>query len=145
MHGSPAVNYPFDRSATPWRWLWACLLSGGAVGSSFAMQQPDARTLMILGAVWFVVMSVVVFAWVSARAGRLVWDGSEWRCTVWPDLVLGQVHIAMDFQARLVVSIKPAEGSQVQWLWLSREADPSQWHTLRCALVAARQLPAVYQ
>lgn len=139
MHSPPAVSFPFDRSAAPWRFLWFVLLCAGGVCAVLARQQPDDHTLMILGLAWGLAFAGVIVAWVQAPVGILVWDGSRWHCTAWPHLEVGNVRIAMDFQSRVLVALKPAEGLRIQWVWLSREADPLRWHTLRCALVAASQ------
>lgn len=69
------------------------------------------------------------------EAGRLSWDGADWRWESVDAPIGGTIHVRLDAQSGLLVRFVTAAGAS-RWLWLARAADPSQWLALRRAVFA---------
>jgi len=86
------------------------------------------------------VMVSGALAWVSWRAsprGVLAWSGSVW---VWMTGGIqreGDVAVHLDLQTSLLLWFR-AERGRGQWIWLSREAAPVNWHDLRRAVHSSK-------
>lgn len=136
MHNAPAVSYPVGRCHIQ---LW---LTGGLWGLGALV---CALWILAVGQVgWPQALGLLAWAaggalawrdWQRAPAGTLRWDGQQWAWLGEVDSQAGTVQLALDAQRWLLLTFHP-QGGRPQWLWLTREADPTRWQALRRALMA---------
>jgi hypothetical protein len=141
MHSAPSVTYPVGR-----------LLLERVVSLALSALAALAALIMVVSQPWgwgpALTLSSGLGAWALHRRwppsspGRLSWDGKAWclhraavdqegRILVEWDL---QGYLLLRFQPTLSVTPGPPMRAGGEWLWLSRQADPSEWADLRRAV-----------
>jgi len=143
MHSAPSVSYPVGRSpfagwASAGLALLGLLVAGGwTLQSGFGWRQLAAfATVLACGALaWH--------GWLRSPCGVLRWDGLAWSWEEGGAVAPGRPELALDLQSRLLLQWRP-EGGGARWLWIEREAAPSDWEALRRAVYsrASTHVPA---
>jgi len=90
-------------------------------------------------------------------AVTLRWDGQQWwlarltrssraAAAAQIEAVAGEVEVALDFGAWMLLRFRPASGvhreGSARWLPVQRRGLESHWHALRCAVYSPRPAPA---
>ena len=142
MHQPPAVTVSVRVSPLPCRVGSVCLLLGLMQTLLFLSRnplnswQPAALVagLLVSGG----------FAWVFMRrsdVGDLHWSGDAWHWSAFPEPGDCSVHLHLNFQSLLLVSLH-RPGASTVWLWLERGQTPLHWLALRRAVVYTAEKPS---
>ena len=144
MRAAPPVDAALDTGRRE-RMLTLLLhmLAGAVLGAWLALHA-ELRT----ATAWVFVLSASISLlaalgwWLGRRtwpavAGRLRWDGTQWRCIDGSrDLPLVRVVVAVDLGIWLLLRLHPAAGGQPLWRVASARTARGAWHGLRLALAA---------
>lgn len=134
MRCAPSVIYPVLRSRRVGV-LLAVLWCLGALPVTAWLVRVSAPLSACVAVVAWTMLAGALCAWHWWRAepDRLAWDGQSWSTSTVFDAHLA---VALDLQFLMVLRVVPVVGRS-QWLVVDREASPSAWHSLRCAVTAA--------
>lgn len=136
---APPASVPIERSLAFGVGLLGLGLINLAVLAALGLQNTDTHTLVLLGLLFCGVFFCALRAWWNTPVGELVWDGSAWRWSLWPQADNCRVQWTVALPGLSVIRLSWERGS-VHWL----VAGPSvqrhpQWLALRRALVAIDQ------
>lgn len=137
---APAVRYPYGRSMVVGRTLAVLLVAG--LACTMAWLVFSASTSAVFKApvglgLWLMCAAVAGHWWRRFPAGLVAWDGGQWSLVSGlsdKSRPLSQVpRVHLDLQDWMLLSARPVHG-RVEWLWLERRSDDSQWQALRRAV-----------
>jgi hypothetical protein len=144
MHNAPAVSYPVGRSRFQAGMLALVTLLGiaGALLWFVQVEVPGWRQWSML----FGSVATGLGVWWQRRhplTGQLTWDGLSW---IWSDAkrsVPTQLAVVIDFQAAMLLCLRPDDQTRRIWVWVDRNASPTtRWLALRRAVHQyPRQVP----
>ncbi len=136
MHTAPAVDYPVGRSRVQGLLF---LTIGIALAVLYVLWFALADVVgwrHWLGlAVAIAVSLTIAWAWRSAPAGSLCWDGRSWWWESHGVRFGGAVAPALDLQSVVLLRFRSYAGA-CHWFWLERNAAAMQWDALRRAVAA---------
>lgn len=155
MHSAAAVSYPVGRSAMRTALYLAPVALGGLACLAWALMSvpEDFFPLPVLPVFlfWLMTSAWALSAVLRPAAGVLHWNGRNW---LWEDNTdtqagqsadqEGRIRVRLDWQSGLLLEFLPLSARETgrlhrsTWLWLSRDADPASWDSLRRAVFAER-------
>ena len=159
MRASPAFQCVLSRFGA-WRAAVAVVAGAGVVVLLVWLATRSEPTPPLGLAGWVGAMLAVPALAVSLMrvpAVTLRWDGQQWwlaqlarssraAAAAQIDAVAGEVDVALDFGAWMLLRFRPASGTRrerrTRWLPVQRRGLDAHWHALRCAVYSPRPVPA---
>ena len=147
MRAAPAVDAALGSGRLE-RMVIALLHAGtGAAGASWASAHVGAAGGPLGDglAAWLapaVALAMGAVGWLLARRAlpaepaQLCWDGTAWQLRTDALRPLGQVVVAMDLGAWVLLQLRPAQGRASHWRVVGARGAGAAWHGLRVALQA---------
>jgi hypothetical protein len=133
VHAAPPVRVSLGRSAGWIVFVAVCVGAATANLAAWVLLRSEAAVGVAA------VLGLVAAALTAGRLQRsqapsdLSWNGSEWQ---WQGLA-GNVHVALDLDAWMLLRFDPVQGKRY-WIAASRRSAVGSWPALRAALYARR-------
>lgn len=135
MRSAPSVVFPVLRSRRVGVLMAALWCLGALPVTGWLVQVSAPLSARIVVIAWTLLAGVLCARhWRQTPADRLAWDGQSWSSSTVFD---ARLMVSVDLQSLLVLRLISPDG-RAQWLMADRAAMPAAWHTLRCAVTAAR-------
>jgi hypothetical protein len=147
MRAAPAVDAALGSGRFE-RMVIVLLHAGtGAAVAGWASAHVDATAGPLAGGLgWWLALAVALamgaVGWLLARRAlpaepaQLCWDGTAWQLRTDALRPLGQVVVAMELGAWVLLQLRPAPGRASHWRVAAARDAGASWHGLRVALQA---------